>query len=64
MPNIPNLEPGDKMMPGEVAKLFGVTTKTVSAMTELNPIVLPSGHRRYLKAEVEALLEKRKQEAA
>lgn len=64
MPNIPDLETSEKLMPGEVARIFGVTTKTVAAMDELNPIVLPSGHRRYLKSEVDALVEKRAAEKA
>lgn len=64
MPNIPNPDTQPKMMPGEVAKLLGVTTKTVAAITELNPIILPSGHRRYVKAEVDALLAQRDGEVA
>lgn len=59
MPKFPNLEVQDKLMPGDVARLLGVTTKTVAAIPDLHPIVLPSGHRRYLKEEVEALLQKR-----
>lgn len=64
MPNIPNPEADEKLMPGDVARIFGVTTKTVAAMPGLNPIILPSGHRRYLKSEVDALVEKRKVEVA
>ena len=56
MPNLPDQETDAKLMPGEAASILGVTTKTLTAMTKLHPIILPSGHRRYLKAEVEALL--------
>lgn len=44
------------MMPGEAAEILGVTTKTLAKMPGLNPIILPSGHRRYLRREVQALL--------
>lgn len=64
MPNIPNLDVDEKLMPGDVARIFGVTTKTVATMPGLNPIILPSGHRRYLKSEVDALVEKRNGEVA
>ena len=56
MPNIPDQETSAKLMPGEAAARLGVTTKTLTVMSALHPIVLPSGHRRYLAAEVEALL--------
>ena len=56
MPNIPDQETNAKLMPGEAAARLGVTTKTLTVMSALHPIVLPSGHRRYLAAEVEALL--------
>lgn len=46
-------------MPGDAARLLGVTTKTLAAMPDLHPIVLPSGHRRYLKSEVERILAER-----
>ena len=52
MQQIPNLEPAD-MTPGEAAQLLGVTTKTVAAMKIPGTVVLPSGHRRYVRAEVE-----------
>lgn len=38
--------------------MLGVTTKTVSRMADsgrIHAITLPSGHRRYLAADVEAL---------
>lgn len=43
-------------MPGDAARILGVTPKTLANMPGLNPIVLPSGHRRYIRGEVEALL--------
>lgn len=55
MPQIPNQEVTDKLMPGDAARMLGVTTKTLSAMPNLHPIVLPSGHRRYLRSEIEAI---------
>lgn len=45
----------DRLMPGEAARMLGVSTKTLATMTGLNPIILPSGHRRYIRAEVIAL---------
>ena len=56
MPNLPEQESTAKLMPGDAAKMLGVTTKTLSRMPGLTPIVLPSGHRRYLRTEVEALI--------
>ena len=47
-----------KIAPREVAALLGVSTRTVSRMADsgrLTPITLPSGHRRYLRSEVERL---------
>lgn len=44
-----------KLMPGDAARMLGVTPKTLAAMSDLHPIILPSGHRRYHRAEVEAL---------
>jgi hypothetical protein len=43
-------------MPGDAARILGVTPKTLASMPGLNPIVLPSGHRRYIRSEIEALL--------
>ena len=45
----------ERLMPGDAAKMLGVTTKTLGTMRGLTPIVLPSGHRRYRRSEVEAL---------
>lgn len=38
--------------------MLGVTTKTLSKIKTLHQIVLPSGHRRYWRAEVEELASK------
>ena len=46
----------DRLMPGVAARMLGVTTKTLSGMSQLHPIVLESGHRRYLRSEIEALI--------
>lgn len=43
----------------EVMKLLGVSRTTLIEMEkrgEIDPIKLPSGHRRYRRSEVEALL--------
>lgn len=56
MPNLPDVDESAKLTPGEAARMLGVTTRTLTTMPGLHPIVLPSGHRRYLVAEVEALL--------
>jgi excisionase family DNA binding protein len=47
------------MKPGEVARLFRVDAKTVTrwaANGRLNSVRTPGGHRRFLEAEVRALL--------
>lgn len=46
-------------MPGDAARLVGVTTKTLAAMPGLHPIILPSGHRRYLRSEIDRILAER-----
>ena len=56
MPNLPDQQIADKLRPGEAARILGVTTRTLTSMPSLHPIVLPSGHRRYIRAEVLALL--------
>lgn len=46
--------------PGEVAKAFGVDTKTVgrwAAAGKLHPISTPGGQRRYLDAEIRSYLD-------
>jgi len=55
MPILPDQGNAEKLMPREAARLLGVTTRTLTSMTGLHPIVLPSGHRRYLRSEIEAL---------
>lgn len=45
-------------MPGEAARALRVTTKTLQRMAqrhELSSVLLPSGHRRYMRAEIDAL---------
>jgi hypothetical protein len=59
MPNLPDQASSDKLMPGDAARMVGVTTKTLAAMKSLHPIILPSGHRRYLRSEIEALMQER-----
>jgi excisionase family DNA binding protein len=53
------METGDEMMrPGEVAALFGVTTKTVArwgSVGLLRAVRTPGGHMRYYAANVRAL---------
>lgn len=44
--------------PSAVAQLLGVSTRTVTRMADtgsIKSIKLPSGHRRYLRSEVEKL---------
>lgn len=44
--------------PRVAAALLGVTTRTIDRMAkrgDLHPVTLPSGHRRYLRSEIEAL---------
>lgn len=46
------------LAPGEAAKLLHVHPRTLQRMVdrgELEAVVLPSGHRRYQRAEVEAI---------
>ena len=45
-------------MPSEAARMLHVTTKTLQRMAmrgKVAAVVLPSGHRRYLLAQIEAL---------
>lgn len=49
------------LRPGEVAALFRVTVRTLCNWERkgfLVPVRLPSGRKRYRRADVEALLEK------
>jgi hypothetical protein len=46
------------VMPGEAARALRVTTKTLQRMAqrnELSSVLLPSGHRRYIRVEIDAL---------
>lgn len=50
----------DLMTPGEVIDMFGITPKTLRKWVKdglIAYIVLPSGHRRYLRAEIEAYMQ-------
>lgn len=49
----------ERLTSSQVARLLGVSTRTVQRMEtrgDLTPARLPSGHRRYLRSEIEALL--------
>lgn len=51
----------DLLLPREVANIFRVTVRTLRNWERkgvLVPVRLPSGHKRYRKGEVEALLHK------
>lgn len=55
--NEPN-ETDDLLMPSEAARMLYVTTKTLVRMAErgdIEVIKLPSGHRRYIRSQVEAI---------
>lgn len=50
---------GTLVSPGVAAEKLHVTTKTLQRMAtrgEISAVVLPSGHRRYRVAEVDAIL--------
>ncbi|OJU39721.1 MAG: hypothetical protein BGN97_00435 [Microbacterium sp. 69-10] len=54
---LPDTE-GTLLMPSEAARMLHVTTKTLQRMAmrgKVAAVVLPSGHRRYLLAQIEAL---------
>lgn len=55
------METGDRLlMPGEVAGVFRVDTKTIARWNEaglLACIRTPTGHRRYRESDVRALLQ-------
>lgn len=49
----------ERLTSSQVARLLGVSTRTVQRMEargDLTPARLPSGHRRYRRSEIEALL--------
>lgn len=51
---------GAYLRPGEAATLLKVHPKTLTRMAERNDvqsITLPSGHRRYLRTDIESLTE-------
>jgi excisionase family DNA binding protein len=61
MPNVPQTEESadDLLKPGEVAALLRVSLDTVRRYGDagdLPCITLPGGHRRYRRADVDALL--------
>lgn len=50
---------GAYLRPGEAATLLQVHPRTLTRMaerSELESITLPSGHRRYLRSDIEALV--------
>lgn len=55
----PNPAPGDLLTPGEAAAIAHVTPRTIYRYGSdglLGFITLPSGHRRYVRKDVEALI--------
>ncbi len=55
----PNTDAGDLLTPGQAAAIAHVTTRTIHRYGSaglLGFIKLPSGHRRYVREDVEALL--------
>lgn len=55
----PNPAPGDLVTPGEAAAIAHVTVRTIhryGSDGRLAFITLPSGHRRYVREDVEALV--------
>ena len=49
----------DLMAPGEVAALFGVTSRTVQRWAERDgfpSVQMPSGRRKYRRSDIDALL--------
>ena len=53
-------DPRDDLTTAQVARMLGVSTTTVLAYVDKGVLTpyrrLPSGHRRYLRADVEALV--------
>jgi excisionase family DNA binding protein len=52
----------DLLTPREAAEMFGVTTTTLARWVragEISSVTTPGGHRRYQRADVHALLEKK-----
>lgn len=48
----------DLLMPSEAARMLYVSTKTLVRMAErgdIEVVKLPSGHRRYIRSQVEAI---------
>lgn len=52
-------DPNEHLMPGQVAEMLGVETKTVARWASnglLSHVRTPGGHRRYKRKDVEALM--------
>lgn len=52
-------DPNERLMPGQVAEILGVDTKTVGRWASrglLSHVRTPGGHRRYKRKDVEALM--------
>jgi len=52
---------GATLKPGEAARTLGITTTTLASLAErgyVRAIKLPSGHRRYVRSDIEALADK------
>ena len=57
----PNPAPGDLLTPGQAAAIAHVTVRTIhryGTAKRIRFLTLPSGHRRYLREDVEALLDR------
>ncbi len=54
------------LSPGQAARVLGVTTQTLATFADrgvIQAVRLPSGHRRYLKSEIDALRDRDKRSA-
>lgn len=53
-----NLDTSDLLRPAEAALLLGIHTKTLTRMAQagsIKSVLLPSGHRRYVREDIDAL---------
>lgn len=60
-------DPDELIMPGEVSRLLGVDKRTVSRWANqglLKAVILPSGHRRFRRSDVDRVLHPEAPDAA